>query len=49
MYHIHAGRTRPKLPAEVDWWDVVVDSYNDEIHLASELCMRLPRVRQARS
>ena len=21
MYYIHAGRTRPKLPAEVDWWD----------------------------
>ena len=21
MYVIHAGRTRPKLPAEVDWWD----------------------------
>ena len=21
VYFIHAGRTRPKLPAEVDWWD----------------------------
>ena len=21
MYFIHAGRTRPKLSAEVDWWD----------------------------
>ena len=20
-YFIHAGRTRPKLPAEVGWWD----------------------------
>ena len=46
MYHIHAGRTRPKLPAEVDWWDRTRAEYITHNH--NQRCNHTPILWQGR-